>query len=741
MSSSLLRSDSDRSPTGAINPSVNFFGNFKGFSLAPIDKPDETDTTVTDKKVKINEPKKKIEVSKNEVSKNEMSKRAKITPVHRSSSNSQGIINQGVLKPVLRSAPPLPVVPATNKSPNTSPSVKRVNSTVQNRIKAIISVDKDEITTATTAPIARPIISSPILEASTCTAKELISPLQGSKTLAPTRTAPNLPTVTPDLPKRPLSLHSGTVPTKPLPEEPKKVKEGISLNRIASFLKHDKPKDKERKPVERSHSLPKNPIHQIKIAKNTDKVALRNLQISNPILQKDIPLPVNTVPVVSDEEDDSKSFVNRAQSMRSPATQKPAIQSFGSMRQAPGAPRPLSIVGRPTAPPPPLPNDTNEPENPKSADYVDCIEEKQAPLAHIDEESGDNIYAIIEESPLKSKPLPGVPAVIKTVPQPPPVGYIAPKPIATNSSSNESVGLLGEIVNEIQNRNFDSIYSASTLSRKKKKKENDSSNNNRDSTSTYTNEHYTPDSVYSNSTTSSGYLHPSAVNVPIYLKDDSETKLDNEKAPPSPTLKGPNSKIPTFARQVTPPGLRNTTTFRNAPQSPKNIIKNANLTAKVSNSPDVVSSCTLPDTKNIKAPDVINNNKLPNDAPKVASKPSMTKPNDNRPPTRSAPSVDKKHTLKTTPLKPVNAPSNKLSDKNAPLNRANSKIDANVKAIADNMNKNKPKVVPKPSSVTKPETIAKPNVKLTHKPSNVASLQQKFENRKSLGKEITTAKK
>lgn len=739
MSSSLLRSDSDRSPTGAINPSVNFFGNFKGFSLAPIEKTTEEN----DKKVKISEPKPKSEASKS----------AKITPVHRSSSNSHSIINQGVLKPVLRSAPPLPVVPNTKKSPNTSPSVKRVNSVVQNRIKALITSEKEEITPVNTAPISRPVISSPILEASTCTAKELISPLQGSKTLGPVRAAPTLPTTSPDLPKRPLSMHSSTVPTKPLPEEPKKVREGISLNRIASFLKHDKPKEKERKPVERSHSFPKNPNHQVKVAK-ADKVALRNLQISNPILQKDTPLTVNALPVVSDSEDgdDPKSFVNRAQSMRAPGTQKPVIQSFGSMRQAPGVPRPLSIVGRPTAPPPPLPNDKEPEQDPKSVDYVDCIEEKPAPLAHIDEEAGDNIYAIIEESPLKSKPLPGVPAVVKTAPQPPPVGYIAPKPITSASGSNESMGLLGEIVDEIQNRNFDSIYSASTLSRKKKKK--DSDNNNRDSTSTYTNEHYkTPESVYSNSgakstvsTTSSGYLHPSAVNVPTHHRKDDE-KLDNEKAPPSPTLKGPNSKIPTFARQVTPPGLRNTTTFRNVPQSPKNVVKNSNTTAKISNSPDVVSSCTVPDNKNVKAPDVINNNKLPNEAPKVASKPSVTaKPNDNRPPHRPAPSVDKKPTLKTTPsLKPANLSTNLTSkqqnDKNAPLIRANSKIDANVKAIADNLNKNKPKVVAKPGTVSKPEMNAKPNVKLTHKPSNVASLQQKFENRKSLGKEITTAKK
>lgn len=619
-----------------------------------------------------------------------------------------------------------------------------------------MSAEKAEELPVQANPPLRPVISSPILEASTCTAKELISPLQGSKTLGPTRAAPTIPNASPTLPKRPLSMHSGTVPQKPLPEEPKKVKEGISLNRITSFLKSDKPKEKERNPVERSHSLPKNPNHQVKIPKNVDKAALRNLQISNPILQKQIDLPVNTVPVVSDSEEgeEARAFVGRAQSMRAPASQKPTLQTFGSMRQAPGVPRPVSMVGRPTAPPPPLPNDSPSIyQNPKpvnetkSVDYVDCIEEKQAPLAHIDEESGDNIYAVIEESPEKhSKPLPGVPPPpTKTLPQPPPEGYIAPKPIPSNSGSTESMGLLGEIVDEIQNRNFDSIYSASTLSRKKGKQNTDSEN--RDSTYINADTYRPSESVYSNSgaksnvsTTSSGYLHPSAVNVPTYLNKENQDSKETEKAPPSPKA---NSKIPTFSRQVTPPGLRNTTTFRNVPQSPKITNKNANQ--KISNSPDVVSSCSVADTKNVKAPDVINNNKLPGDTPKLAVKPTVVvKPNDNRPPLRPAPTVEKKPTVKTTPpLKPVGSSNSiKSQDKNPPLNRVNSKTDSNVKALADNLNKNKPKVVPKPTALVQRTESQKTNPpKLSAKPSNVASLQQKFENRKSLGKEITTAKK
>nr|XP_034837294.1 disintegrin and metalloproteinase domain-containing protein 12-like isoform X1 [Maniola hyperantus] len=731
MSSSLLRSDSEHSPSGNLNPSVNFFGNFKGFSLTPIDK----NPPQNEKEDKAKKPE-------------NVPKSAKITPVHRSGSNSQNI-NQA-LKPVMRSAPPLPVVPITTKPPsNTSPSVKRTNSSVQNRIKALIGSEKSEEDSIVTNPAPRPVISSPILEASTCTAKELISPLQGSKTMGPIRQAPTtVPSFSPDLPKRPLSMHSaGNVPQKPLPEEPKKVKEGLSLNRIASFLKHEKPKEKERNPVERSHSLPKNPNNQVKVLKTADKTALRNLRISNPILQKDIELSVNTVPVVSDSEDgdDSKAFVNRAQSMRAPLAQKPTIQSFGSMRQAPGVPRPLSCVGRPTAPPPPLPNQS-KPDEPtiyqkpkiqneiKSTDYVDCIEEKPAPLAHIDEESGDNIYAIIEESPEHHfKPLPKpLPSKISTIPpkviQPPVEEYKTPKPINSSSGSTESMGLLGEIVSEIQNRNFDSIYSGSTLSRKKEK-EKKNAENKRDST--YMNTDYKrPESVYNNSgaksnvsTTSSGYLHPSAVNVPTYMQKD-DSKQDTDKA---------NSKIPTFTRQVTPPGLR-TSTFKNVPQSPKTVPKTLKT---IPNSPDLVSSCTVPDTKNVKAPDVINNNKV--EPPKLATKPTVK--TDNRPPLRPAPTIEKK-AVKTGPaLKPANLPTNK-TDKNPPLNRANSKTDSNVKAIADNLNKNRPKIVPKPSTIVqKTDTNIKSNTtKLAAKPSTVASLQQKFENRKSLGKEIAVKK-
>ncbi|CAF4838609.1 unnamed protein product [Pieris macdunnoughi] len=102
--------------------------------------------------------------------------------------------------------------------------------------------------------------------------------------------------------------------------------------------------------------------------------------------------------------------------------------------------------------------------------------------------------------------------------------------------------------------------------------------------------------------------------------------------------------------------------------------------------------------------------------------------------------MEKKQTTKPV-LKPVNSASNlKGVDKN-PISRVNSKTDS-VKTIADNLNKNRPKVVPKPTNIVQrtDSNVKSNSTKLMSKPSNVASLQQKFENRKSIGKEISTGK-
>lgn len=395
----------------------------------------------------------------------------------------------------------------------------------------------------------RPLISSPILENSTCTAKELISPLRTAPKI-PSRPAPDQPEVIADN-KRPLSSTTSIVPQ----EEPivKKPKEGGSstLNRIASFLKS---KD-DKKVLNNSNSLPRN---NIKASKILDKNALRTMEISGPIPQNEIEIAVTALPV---EEGKKSAVVMRAQSLRgNNVTPRPNIPNFGSMRQ-PNFKRPTSIpVGnRPKSPPPPRPPlpegnapSANRPVNKipglpgyqtpttKSTDgtakteyhYDDCMNE--APLAQINEEmsptSGDNIYAVIEESP---KPFQNV---------------------KSNSGSSESVGLLGEIVSEIQNRNFDSIYSTSTLARKQKEKllkeqqkqikENDSSDKSlqlspdaSETNDTYVNTSSifkSPESVYSNmgnlkssaSSTASGYIHPSAVNAPVVK----QTSVSNSSA-------------------------------------------------------------------------------------------------------------------------------------------------------------------------------------------------------------------
>lgn len=622
MNSSLLPS---QTPTGSDIPSLNnhFFGQFKGFTLFPIQKREESfgnanlaieneqnnPATVSSFTNRPTSPKKGSAV-KNAV--NSLNRNANQTAqINRAPSfNNMPKSPNNSQKFPQRSAPPVPSVPTVAiKIPNVHRSntqaadAAKRGTTLERSVTEVhrpksVATGVENANSASVAPAlppsnpglhnARPIISNPILEASTCTAKELISPLKnssgsGGSVVVPLRAAPTVPLATsPTANKRPLSSpNSTTNAVFIIPEEPtvKKLKEGNNtLNRIASFLKQDKSADKEksRNPVERSNSLPKNPNHQVKINKNIDKNALRNLQISNPILQKDIDIPSNSVPVISDLEDlddPAKMVVMRAQSMRGPVlAPRPAIPTFGSMRQASGVKRPTSIpVGnRPTSPPPPRPNELPDSkgnkdvvkkipgmpgyQNPpmfsrnhqdnKSPEYDDCVAETHAPLANISEEtSPDNIYAIIEESPPNSYP--------KQFGKKNPLSVAGsktnPLPILKNqhktpenggkvtSGSADSMGLLGEIVSEIQNRNFDSIYSTSTLARKKKEKEMREKNGimsddetDFDDASTYANtSHYkSPGSEYSNvngvkslssaaSTTSSGYLNPSAVNVPV----------------------------------------------------------------------------------------------------------------------------------------------------------------------------------------------------------------------------------
>lgn len=608
---------------------------------------------------------------------------------------------------VVRPAPPVPTAPlppsptppkpATFQHTVNSPNLHRTATVVQqnnvtksvNRTNLLkpnsLSSGVGVINSAAVAPAlppmnpgstARPIISSPILENSTCTAKELLSPLRNAPKI-PIRPAPEAPKTVIEEPK-PLPSDN---PTEP--EELKKSKESMStINRIASFLKSN-----DKKPQINSNSLPRN-TH--KLNKNLDKTALRSMEISEPIPQNTIEI-ANALPVNTTE---TKNVVMRAQSMRGPnVTVKPNIQSFGSMRQPNGLKRPISIPSgvRPKSPPPPRPPVPNEtttepkvifkvPNLPgyqpptsknKQNQYDDCLNES---LSNKNTPSSDNIYAVIEETPISS---PDTNAGT-----------------TTSSGSSESVGLLGEIVSEIQSRNLDSIYSTNTLTRKKDK----DNNKNMPDNELYVNTasiYKTPDnSEYSNtsnlkssaSSTSSGYITPAAVNSPM-KEDESPKEVDKPKLntfklnngkpknvrpssttqealtkstvqqqqktnataaeksatttiPPSPT-----NKTTPLNRQATPPNLRTRkpSPTRNTVTTPKPtpITTPSTITKpKQSNSPDLVTSCANSKTTLTKPPDVLNVRKplsvpakpiLPKTVAKVHKSASVKNPIDKKP--------------------------------------------------------------------------------------------------------------
>lgn len=205
------------------------------------------------------------------------------------------------------------------------------------------------------------------------------------------------------------------------------------------------------------------------------------------------------IPEGGEQRKASGGVVLRAQSMRdSKVTPRPAIQTFGSMRHANAAAvkRPTSIPAsaRPTTAPPPVPPSTDAKgagseggakipglpgyQNPRVKGgqqrvagaagldnaYDDCMNlVAEPPLTKIAEESptsSDNIYAVIEEA-LPEKGRRGGEGRVNE--------YKLPKRVEAVAS--EPMGLLSEIVSEISNRNFDSIYSTASLSRKVEEEE------------------------------------------------------------------------------------------------------------------------------------------------------------------------------------------------------------------------------------------------------------------------------
>ncbi|XP_030753869.1 disintegrin and metalloproteinase domain-containing protein 12 [Sitophilus oryzae] len=644
---SLLHEDS--LPQAGLNN--EFFGNFKGFSLTPM------------KKQEIAEP---------------------VRPAP-SAAAQIGSADQNHSTIPNYQKPPPPVPKAVGKVKNTlfTVPVQKMNSFKKNTLlNGIKSTNSSSTVPALPPPnpgsTARPIISSPVLSSSTSNAKELISPLRNAPKM-PIRPAPEAPLpetkITPNtsnILSTPNALEVHTVLdvnidlTKRVPKEKEK-ETGIStLNRIASFLK---PGDK--KQASQFNTLTKS--NQVKAQKILDKETLRNLEISNPVPQTEIDIGITVMPVDAAAK---KAVVMRAQSMRATKPKdRPNIQTFGSMRQ-PGYKRPLSIPSgaRPKSPPPPRPPDSTNSSSERLKEnqnqYDDCLNEA-APLARLsetDSPSGDNIYAVIEETP-------------------------SPEKVTSGAGSTESMGLLSEIVCEIQNRNIESIYSTSTLNRKKMEAAKKANENLSPTSSEYANTVYKPENEYSNmgnikssaSSTSSGYILPSAVNVPLKepsvpsvhnkppiresqpvlssFKADASTKpfsstfkrppgplatantskrlsdsysdktTDNKvgssdsksaksktvlspttKTPPSPVSKSP-SKI---NRQVTPPNLKGRKPSPTRPISQASVKSNRSVT----NSPDLVTSCNS--NSSSKGPDVLNGGSLTKKPSIVTSKPIIT---------------------------------------------------------------------------------------------------------------------
>lgn len=274
-------------------------------------------------------------------------------------------------------------------------------------------------------------ISQPVLDATTSLAvRELVS--------VPLKPAPPVPTAA-----RPVSTMmavdsknssgsgGGGYPT---------------LRRITSFMKNQKPE--ERKPT-----VPR-------VNSKFDKEVLKNLVISQPILQNEINVPSEPLPL---EADQRKAVVLRAQSLRNAnnAKHRPSVPNFGSMRSkrptsvaavtagAATAAAAAGICSRPTSPPPqPPPPLTSQQlhfgyQTPRpSSDKRDRPANTTSPLRS---DCGDgetahaeNIYSVIDEDPAANVDEDSA--------------YKVPRSLDSS--------LLGEIVSAIQERNHESIYTS-----------------------------------------------------------------------------------------------------------------------------------------------------------------------------------------------------------------------------------------------------------------------------------------
>lgn len=313
-------------------------------------------------------------------------------------------------------------------------------------------------------------ISQPVLDATTSsTVRELVS--------IPLKPAPPIPPVVNPVPMVVIdtknnnnninsSSSGGNYPT---------------LRRITSFIKTQKLEEKKT-------TAPR-------VNTKFDKEVLKNLEISQPILQNEINVPSEPLPL---EADQHKAVVLRAQSLRTTNNTKhrPSVPNFGSLRSK----RPTSVVApvtatatclRPTSPPPqppPLPPPSSQPftssyQIPSSNQRTNRINSSSF---HDNEAHFENIYSVIDESPaveIDDNSL-----------------YKVPKSLGGS--------LLGEIVSAIQERNHESIYTSKPTSVQP--------NESQQQQQTY--ENFSPSP--SGSTTSSGYM------CPVDLKSSQTTTYD-----------------------------------------------------------------------------------------------------------------------------------------------------------------------------------------------------------------------
>ncbi|KAH8267346.1 hypothetical protein KR018_011802, partial [Drosophila ironensis] len=335
-----------------------------------------------------------------------------------------------------------PLNDASSPSSNYSgPNVAFVQPTVQQEAGVPLRAapippapSKPEATWARPAPAlpppnpgstARPIISPPKLDSSTLT----MVPLKGgsSDDLSPTRSAPAPP----------------SAPPVPLHTDPKlNMKRDGTIRRLASFLK------KEEKPP-------------LKEKTYIDRERLRTLEISAPMPVPPAPQTEssNSDSETTPREEETQNLVKRAQSMRSP-TKKTPLQSFGSMRSPPGLPRPKSGqvsnpggTSRPKSPPPRPP-----PVVIKKTSSIISASGYQRPVATA-QRSVENTYDDCEFVEQETRtPNDDIYSVIDEIP--PAAQTLKRSDLVANRASNGSdMGLLNEIVNELEKINGDSVYS------------------------------------------------------------------------------------------------------------------------------------------------------------------------------------------------------------------------------------------------------------------------------------------